>query len=156
MAFPLLSSRQQGRNRKRDRGGRLGRKEQKRLPSPEPALWPENTWWPCGFQARRCLAFLRGHAGPEMEASLLGGLQRALGLWGSAFGGLAGFHGPGCLDDLLRIPARWAARCGASPSHRKACQWLGRAFDHTRKTKQSLLPSATLRAPPLTHLIDCK
>lgn len=46
---------------------------------------------------------------PEMEASLPKGLLRALRLWGSPFGDLAGFHGPGCLDDLQRIPAHRAA-----------------------------------------------
>ena len=72
------------------------------------------------LQAWRCLAFLSGHAGPEMEASLPGGLQRALGLRGSPFGGLAGFHGPGCLDDLLRIPVHWAPCWENSPSCREA------------------------------------
>lgn len=30
------------------------------------------------------------------------------GAVGSPSAGLAGFHGPGCLDDLQRIPALWA------------------------------------------------
>lgn len=59
--------------------GEVGRKSSNFVPA-------KITWQPCGCHAWRCLAFLSGHAGPEMEASLLRGLQRALGLRGHLLG----------------------------------------------------------------------
>lgn len=110
----------------------------------------ENTWRPCGCQAWRCLAFLSGHAGPEMEASLLRGLQRALGLRGHLLGvGL----------DFM-VLAVWMICRGfqlSGPPAERPCpaakgwQRLCRACNNIRKTKQSLLS----RLPEESPLYTC-
>lgn len=135
---------QQSRNRRGAEVGGVGRLppeagESRNLPGPEPSPWPENTWRPCGCQAGRCLAFLSGHAAPEMEASLPRGLQRALGLRG---------HLLGVWLDFMVLAVWMICRGGQLPGppaerpHPAAGGWrlLCRACNNSRKTKQSLLP----------------